>query len=175
MRFGFVAAKKSGIHYELAKFAARRLGSANVLLKGQSERNFEHTIISHLQSSIKLRDNLITQIGKAEVEKITRANLFGFKHKPDTTIGNDGTAIEVKVINNSQSIRDLLGQGLVYRMHYRFVILFFVDITSERQIVQLCKNKKSQEYSLLMELSRSLDIFSVIGPLSQSKNLVFVS
>ena len=175
MGLGFMPSVRNGVHYDLAKFAVGKLKKANILLKGKSERSYEHTIIAHLQSSPKLRKNLITQIGEEEVDKITTANLFGFHHRPDTTIGNDGTAIEIKVIKSGYSVRDILGQGVVYRMNYRFVILVFVDNTPERQIVEACCSKKSQEYSLLHGLANTHNIFSVVGPCGQSKNVAFFS
>jgi len=175
MGLGFVSGKKAGMHYDLATFAAKKLRSANILLKGQTERRYEHTIIAHLQSSPKIRKNLLTQIGDDEVDKITDAYLFGFKHRPDTTIGKDGTAIEIKVIKSGHAVRDILGQGVVYRMNYRFVILVFVDNTPGKKLVELCCDKKSKEYSLLQGLADSYNIFSVVGPYKQSKNLIFVS
>ncbi len=129
MKLGFASGAKRGQHYELAKFALKKLKTVNVAVKGQSERHFEHTIVSHLQASPKLRDKLVTQIGVDEVDKISQSSLFGFNHRPDVSIGNDGTAIEIKVISTSQSIRDILGQAVAYRMHYRFVILMLIDQT----------------------------------------------
>jgi len=178
MSFGFLPAKKAGKHYELAELAVHKLKSANFQLKGHTEKEYEHIIISHLQSSTKIRHNLITQIREDEVEanesyKNSNAAIFGIKHKPEFTIGIDGTAIEIKVMTNEQTMRDILGQGIVYRMSFRFVILLFVDNTPDRSIVRLCRDKKSQEYSLLKGLSGSYNIMSVIGPLGQSKSLVF--
>ena len=173
MSFGFLPAKKAGKHYELAELAVNKLKSANIQLKSHTEKEYEHIIISYLQSSTKIRNNLITQIGEDEVDKITNTTLFGFKHRPDTIIGVNGTAIEIKVVTNGQSVRDLLGQGIVYRMSFRFVILLFVDNTPDRGIVKLCRNKKSQEYSLLKGFSDTQNIMSVIGPLGQSKNIIF--
>ena len=95
MAFGFISARKQGTHYDLAKFATNKLKKVNLLVKGKTERHFEHTVVSHLQASPKLRKNLITQIGEEEVEKITQATLFGFNHRPDTAIGRDGTAVEI--------------------------------------------------------------------------------
>lgn len=171
---GFVAARKRGVHYELAEFAVKHMKRANLLVKGKTERQFEHAIVAHLQASRKLTNNLITQVGEEEVEKITQASLFGFKHRPDTSIGKDGTAIEIKVITSGPSIRDLLGQALAYRMDYRFVILVLVDHTPDRQIVELCRDKKSREFSLLKGFSDDFNIFTVVGPLEKSKNLVFI-
>ena len=175
MALGFVPSAKRGQHYDLAKFAVRHLKKVNVLLKGKTERHFEHTIISHLQASSKLRPNLITQIGVDEVEKITPGILFGFSHRPDVSIGKDGTAIEIKVVSSGQSIRDILGQAIAYRMHYRFVILVLIDRTADRNIVSLCQAKDSSERRLLSGLSETMNVFTVVGPVGQSKNLGFVS
>ena len=71
MTLGFVAGAKRGQHFELAEFAISKLKGVNLLVKGKTENHFEHTIVSHLQASPKLRQNLITQIGIDEVEKIT--------------------------------------------------------------------------------------------------------
>jgi len=174
MALGFIKSRKQGIHYDLAKFAANKLKKVNLLVKGKTERHFEHTVVSYMQASPKLSKNLITQIGQEQVEKVAQASLFGFNHRPDIAVGIDGTAIEIKVVSNSRSVRDVLGQALTYRMHYRFVILVLVDQTSNRQIVELSRDKKSNEYALLRGLKESLNIFSVVGPVGQSKNVVFV-
>lgn len=173
MALGFVPSARRGQHYELAKFAVGKLKRVNVLLKGKSERNYEYTIISHLQASPKLRKNLITQIGDGEVEKITPGVLFGFSHRPDVSIGNDGTAIEIKVVKSGHSVRDILGQAIAYRMHYRFVILVLIDRTPDRNIVELCKGNDRSECSLLSGLAKSMNVFTVVGPVGQSKNLAF--
>lgn len=173
MALGFASVARRGQHYELAMFAASKLRSVNLLVKGHTERQFEHTVVSHLQASPRLRKNLITQIGMDEVDKITQASLFGFSHRPDISLGNDGTALEIKVVGSGQGIRDVLGQALAYRMHYRFVILVVIDTTPERQIVNLCAARRSREYALLSELSESLNIFTIVGPLGQSRNIVF--
>ncbi len=175
MALGFISSRKKGVHYDLVKFAVRKLRKVNLMVKGKSERHYEHTVVSHLQASNKLRKNLITQIGEEEVEKITQASLFGFKHRPDTTIGKDGTAIEIKVVTGSQSVREILGQAIAYRMHYRFVILVLIDNTPERQIVDLCASKNTQEYALLTGLAEELNIFSVIGPKAPNDNMTFFS
>lgn len=175
MALGFASGAKRGQHYDLAMFSAYKLKSVNLLVKGQSERHFEMTVVSHLQASPRLRKNLITQIGVDEVQKITQASFFGFSHRPDISIGNDGTAIEIKVITSGQSVRDVLGQALAYRMHYRFVVLVLIDQTEERQIVNTCRVKGSSERALLCELADTMNVFTIIGPLRQSRNIVFTS
>ena len=173
MAFGFASSKKKGQHYDLAMFALKKAKRVNLHLKGQSEKQFEFSIVSYLQSSPRLRKNLITQIGVDEVEKMTKASLFGFSHWPDVSIGNSGTAIEIKVVQGGQGVREIFGQAIAYRMHYRFVILVVIDQTPECKIVELCQDKTSQEYRLLSGLADELNIFSIVGPLGQSKNVVF--
>lgn len=173
MSLGFASGAKRGQHYELAMFAVNKLRSVNLLVKGHTERQFEHTVVSHLQASPRLRKNLITQIGMDEVEKITQASLFGFSHRPDISLGNSGTAIEIKVVGTGQAVRDVFGQALAYRMHYRFVILVLIDQTAERQIVNLCGARQSKECLFLSEFAAAMNIFTIIGPLGQSRNIIF--
>jgi len=173
MHLGFVSTAKRGQHFDLVKLAIRKLKSANLALKGKSEREFEQAVIGHLQSSPKIRKNLITQVGTDEVDKITPANLFGFAHRPDGSIGKDGTAIEIKVISGGQSTRDILGQSIAYRMQYRFAIIVLVDGSEDRRLVELCKNKKSTEFSLFRGLAETMNVFSIIGPDGPSKNIAF--
>lgn len=173
MSSGFVTARRDGKHFELARFAFKRLKKVNLALKTSSERQYEQAIVSNLQSSKRLRNNLITQVSEAEVEKITHANLFGFKHRPDATIGNDGTAIEIKLISNGTNIRDIIGQGLVYRMHYRFAILVMADNTSDRSVVELCRKSSSKEAEFLTHLADEYNIFTIVGPKAISSNLGF--
>jgi hypothetical protein len=160
MPLGFVNTAKRGQHFQLANLVLKKLKCANLALKGRSEREFEQAVISHLQSSPIIRKNLITQVGTDEVDKITHANLFGFSHRPDASIGKDGTAIEIKIISGGQATRDILGQSIAYRMHYRFVIIVLVDGSENRQIVELCKDKKSKEFLLLIELAETLKLHS---------------
>ena len=104
---------------------------------------------------------------------MTKASLFGCSHWPDVSSGNSGTAVEIKVVQGGPGMRDILGQAIAYRMHYRFVILVIIDQTPEYKIVELCQDKSSQEYRLLSGLADELNIFSIVGPLGQSKNVVF--
>ena len=72
MALGFMPARKQGVHFDLAILAVKRLKNANLLLKGKTERHFEHTVVAFLEGSHKLRKNLITQVGDEDVEKILR-------------------------------------------------------------------------------------------------------
>lgn len=99
--------------------------------------------------------------------------MFGFSHRPDASIGNDGTAIEIKVIAGGQGARDILGQAIAYRMQYRFVILVLVDQTDDARIVALCRDKESNECSLFLGMAEKMNVFTIVGPLAKSKNITF--
>jgi len=153
--------------------AIRKIKNTNFNKKTNVEREYEQSLVTSLESSRLLKSNIITQVGANEVDKITQSHLFGFNHRPDVSIGNDGTAIELKIVSGSQSVRDLIGQGIVYRMQYRFVILVLIDGTTDSRIVELCSDKSSQEHSILMGMADSLNIFSVVGPKVNNGNVAF--
>lgn len=174
MTYGFKRSHRNDAHYDLAREAGRQLKNGNLLKRSRNEREFEQAIVATLESSPELAKNLITQVGEREVDKVTQAHLFGFKHRPDIAIGNDGTAIEIKAVTRGYAVRDLIGQAFMYRVHYRFVLLVLVDQTPDRQIVQCCSDPESPEHRLLQDLSENLCIFSIVGPQDHGKNIVFL-
>jgi hypothetical protein len=173
---GFKTGLRTGKHYELAIAAIKRIKRMNFLLKGKDERDCEFSLVSRLESSRKLRPHLITQVSNdpkhADVV-MTRADFFGFRHSPDVAIGADGTAIDLKLIKGSHSIRDMLGQGICYRTNYRFVVLVFIGSSSTEPFIDLCRDKKSPECSFLTALASDFNIFSVIGPGPNDRNIAF--
>ncbi len=173
MNLGYIRSQRRGPHYALVNIAIGRLKRADLTLKDKTEQNFEHTIVSYLRSFDELSRNLITQIRENEVEKITSADLFGFRHRPDVAIGQNGTAIEIKGISGSHAFRDVLGQAVAYRAHYRYVILVLIDRTPKRTIVECSKGSDSLENKLFTGLSEFLNIFSIVGPIKRSENLIF--
>lgn len=49
MSMGFVSTAKRGQHFDLATLAMKKLKSANLALKGKSEREFKQAVIGHLK------------------------------------------------------------------------------------------------------------------------------
>ncbi len=172
MDYGFKKYSRVGTHYDLAMEAAKRIKKINFLIKHRDEKDVEHHLVSSLETYRNLKSHLITQINKEPVI-MTRAELFGFRHSPDVAIGDDGTAIELKLIKNSQSIREMLGQAMCYRVNYRFVILIFVAPETSCSFIKKCSEKRSNEHKLLNALSEDFGIFSVVGPTPDGKNLSF--
>jgi len=173
MDYGFKKYSRKGAHYDLAMEAAKHIKKINFLIKHRDEKDVEHHIVSSLETYRNLKPHLITQLNKEQPVIMTRAELFGFRHSPDVAIGDDGTAIELKLIKSSQSVREMLGQAMCYRMNYRFVILIFVSPASSCSFIDLCSEKRSNERKLLNALAADFGIFSVVGPTSAGKNLSF--
>ncbi len=173
---GFKKGLRTGEYYELAKEAVKRIKKANFMIKGKDERDYEFSLVSQLESSRKLKPYLIDHVTKGLKDSsviMTRADFFGFRHSPDVAIGDDGTAIELKLIKGGASVRDMLGQGICYRTNYRFVILVFIAENPTEPFIDLCKDKKSNEFKLLNALANDFNIFSIIGPEPDGKNLAF--
>lgn len=173
---GFKKGVRTGEYYELAIEAIKRIKKINFMLKGKDERDYEFYLVSQLESSRNLKPHLITQVINDPKDSgviMTRADFFGFRHSPDVGIGDDGTAIELKLIRGSQSVRDMLGQGICYRTKYRFVILVFIAENPTEPFIDLCKNKNSNEFELLTALANDFNIFSIVGPDPEGKNLAF--
>lgn len=59
------------------------------------------------------------------------------------------------------------------KVPYRFVIIVLIDGSADRQIVELCKDKKSKEFSLFSGLTETMNVFLKIGPDGPSKNVAF--
>ena len=175
MSYGFKPSRRFGIHFDLAVEVGKTLERCNLKKKGSVEREFEQAIVSTLEGSPKLAEGLITQVGDDPVDKVTSADIFGFKHRPDSAIGIDGTAIEIKVVSRGFSIRDLIGQAFAYRVQYRFVVLVLVDNTPGNQVAKLCNDPNSNEYKMLSDLADKLNIFSIIGPLDKRSNATFIA
>jgi predicted solute-binding protein len=165
---------RKGIHFDLSIFAARKIRNLNFLLKAKNESEFEIALTQSLNSSRKLRNYLITQKEADPVEKITSAQVFGFRHKPDLTIGNDGTAIKLKVVKGGSGIREALGQALCYRTYYGFVILVLIDQTRNKTLVEKAMDRNSPGHKLLRSMCDEFNVFTVVGPLGQRKNIAFI-
>ena len=62
--------------------------------------------------------------------------LFGVQHRPDFVVRlKDFTvAVEVKRGSNGQSIREGIGQSIVYSMRYDYVVYLFIDCTPDKKL-----------------------------------------
>ena len=86
---------------------------------------------------------------------------FGVQHRPDMVINDDlNIAIEVKKGNIGSSIREGIGQSLVYSTLYDFVVYLFIDTSKDKRILNAMKSDKESsfvkklwnEYNILFEV-----------------------
>ena len=88
--------------------------------------------------------------------------LFSSDHRPDMSIGRDGTAIEVKAADHGSKVKQAISQGLFYRIGYRFVIILLVDITDQGDIYAALREQgNTREVQFVDDLEEHLNIFLI--------------
>ncbi len=109
----------------------------------KKERDFE-TLFS---TTLEARKNEIKGKLHSQGDKNTSVrsvSMFGKRHRPDLTINEDGIAIEIKFLSNRlDGLKQAIGQSIIYRVRYRFVInLLVVDEKNKKVIVKINAQKK---------------------------------
>jgi len=81
----------------------------------------------------KAKTNLLWEGNKkTTVKNIT---FFGVQHRPDMVINGDmNIAIEIKKGDTGSSIREGIGQGMVYSNVFDFVLYLFIDTSKDKKI-----------------------------------------
>jgi len=89
----------------------------------------EETVAEHALSSVVWEGDK-----KTTVHNMT---LFGVMHRPDMEVNfNDmNIALEFKKGDSGQSVRDIIGQSIVYSKAYDFVISLLIDTSPRKNIV----------------------------------------
>lgn len=174
MGLGMIVSSRKGDQFELALRAVHQIKKENFLLKADDEFTYANILGSKLQGSKKLQPHVNIYTEKDPEQKMVKVKAFAFDHLPDITIDKDGTAIEIKLIKGGGDLRDCLGQALIYRFAYRFVIMVLIDRTEDRAFVESLRKRASNEAQLLRGMSDEFNIITVVGPLARFKNLAFV-
>lgn len=86
----------------------------------------------------------------SEEDPNTTVNNFmfmGVQHRPDFTIelGDMNIAVEIKKGGSGQSIREGIGQSIVYTTNFDFVVYLFVDTSRDDRLKNAMTGKKEQE------------------------------
>lgn len=101
--------------------------------------------ISENTAKEKSRKNLYWEGDK----KTTVNNMlfFGTQHRPDFVLNyNDlRIAVEVKKGENGSSLREGIGQGIVYTTNYDFCVYLFIDTSKEKKILNSFGSEKETE------------------------------
>lgn len=174
MGLGMMRSDRKGEQFELALRAVSQIKRENLLLKADDELTYANILGAKLQGSKKLQPHVNIHTEKDPEQKMIRVKAFAFDHLPDITIDNDGTAIEIKLIKGGGDLRDCLGQALIYRFAYRFVVMVLIDRTDNRAFVESLRKRASSEAELLRGMCDEFNIITVVGPVDRFKNLAFV-
>ena len=118
----FKTGRRTGKHWENFQKAKEIIKKLSLEIRAEDERKFEDRISGALQPNFKY---FIDQRNIKQV--MTRITLFGHDHRPDMSIDTDGVAIEVKTAKGGSSFRDAIGQSMIYRLGYRFVMKIIIN------------------------------------------------
>ena len=130
---------------------------------GKNERDFETGFATSLITMQRdFSSKVVTQIDKSST--VRSVYCFGKKHRPDMTLGENGIAIELKFITYA-GLKDAIGQGYLYRLRYRFVVLVLI-VSEQRKVIyeDLAIGKEKDLEDTLRHLANSMNIFSYVVP-----------
>lgn len=161
--------RRLGVHWQLAQRTVETLRNVQFYAKTRDEHALENHMVACLRHDPKLTTHVLSQLDGDPVEKIEQARIFGFRLRPDAAIGRDGTAIELKMVRGASGFRNALGQALVYRMEYRFVVLCLVDRTAQGRFSSFAADPDRAGHKMLQSMAADLGIFSVIAPHPRAK------
>lgn len=175
---GFEKGKRTGKNWEdilfidsLIKNSDKKNNGSIMNITGKEEKDFELRFSSLLDANkVKLNGNLISQQNKDTTVK--QIYCFGKKHRPDMTIKDDGIAIEIKYINdNFDGVKMALGQSLMYRLRYKFVINVIVISEKNKDVYEKAVNGEEKDLEdILKYLADDMNVFTYIVPAFSLKN-----
>ncbi len=132
--------------------------------------DIHQNILKEDKSVDTLKKNMLEEFTwEANKQQVLHNMLFcGTSHRPDMEINihNISIAIEVKKGNNGSSLREGIGQSIVYSSNYDFVIFLYIDTTKDKHIYntfKLIDTEGSKESHIIKGLWDNNNVaFSVI-------------
>ena len=169
--------RKTGVIWADVKKMDRLLRNFHYELRAKTEREFGialSTIIGNSKRS-KFKNSVYSEIDKTT--KVPSVYCFGKKNRPDLAINHNGIALEYKFCN-SDGLSKAIGQGMIYRMKYKFVFLVLIlksDPRTKKFYLDYCNGLEEQELlsQLLTELAKSSRIYTYIIPSFNSADSKF--
>ncbi len=125
---------------------AKIMGFMKRYLEEGLEELFKEISPSLKQSAYERKANKALVWGPDPTNFIPAVNLFGTRNIADYLVNIEGMqiALEVERGEDGKSVRDGLGQSLVYSTDYDFVIYLLIDVTKEEKILKSLENIKEQ-------------------------------
>ncbi len=162
----FNSGRRKGKYWNDAILLNDLLINYNFNLSFSGERDFEIGLSGLLEGQKnKFNCNVISQTDKST--SVKSVYCFGKNHRPDITLGRNGSAIELKHINSTglDGLKSAIGQGYLYRLQYRFVFLvLIIRKEHEEMYEQISKGGESKLENILEHLANQMNIFTYIMP-----------
>ena len=160
---GFESGKRYGRYWEDAKKVDALIHAYPFNTSGKNERDFENGFATSLMMAApNFRSKPHTQIDQDT--KVESVFCFGKKHRPDMALGESGAAIELKYITYA-GLKDAIGQGVLYRLRYRFAFLVLIVSSDRKQLyLDISTGKEKDLIDTLHYLADSMSIFTYIVP-----------
>lgn len=175
---GFEKGKRTGKNWEdilfidsLIKNSDKKTNGSIMNITGKEEKDFELRFSTILDANKgKINGEIVSQQNKDTTVK--QIYCFGKKHRPDMTINDDGIAIEIKYINdNFDGVKMALGQSLMYRLRYKFVINVIVISEKNKDVYEKAVNGEEKDLEdILKYLADDMNVFTYIVPAFSLKN-----
>lgn len=134
-------------------------------ISNKREREFENTFCSVLMSNqSKFNNTIICQMNNETT--VRSVYCFGKRHRPDMSVNEDGIAIEIKYVNDSlDGLKQSIGQGYLYRLRYKFVVVVLVLSAKNKELYLKLVNKEEKDLEdILQHLAQQLNVYTFIVP-----------
>lgn len=145
--------RRKGIMEDLAAGITKEPWPSNLRSRARSERDVQLMMVDRLETVVRdiygrLQPGLTREKCKTKADSAVRwegdcsdtihyIQILGTRHRPDFVVNLDNCSIgvEIKRGGAGSSVRDGLGQSLVYSQVYDFVLYCFVDTSADRRIL----------------------------------------
>ncbi len=162
---GFQVGPRRSNVWEDVKAINEIIKDTNFSRTHKTEREFENLFTTALDTRKKeIKGKIHSQ--QAKETSVRSVTMFGKRHRPDLTINEDGIAIEIKFLSNRlDGLKQAIGQSIIYRVRYRFVInLLVVDEQNKEVYAKACNDEEKDLEDICLELSKEMNIFTYIVP-----------
>ena len=144
--------------------------SHNFNISSKHENQFERYFSGVLNAAKdSYHSRVITQINRDE--PVQSVYCFGKKHRPDLTLGVDGAAIELKLIDGyTDSLKVAIGQAHLYRLKYKHVALILVVSPKSRGLYEKIVNREEKDLEDILLRLNDNNIYTYIVPAFDTGN-----
>jgi hypothetical protein len=164
----FEVGRRRGKLWEDTRLLATIMEKEDFNVSGKGERQFEIQISGILKSrQSEFKHPIQSQYHNDT--KVASAYFFGKKHRPDLSIDEFGTAVELKFIGKDlqdlNGVKTAIGQAMIYRLRYKFAVNVLVMSSAHKNLYEdAYKEHESDLHRVLRMMADEHNIFTIIRP-----------